>query len=191
VSKKWLTLREALKIVRRPDETDKQVLARLMAAYWSKKVRHRYNEERAAAQLDAVKAKLNEGIGLEIKTLIARHKAPSMSDAEFEEGVREGALQILLFVKFTEFDRGSLSSLTPEPDRTQLKPAKPKDILEAARAVYADPKNRKPNKDKAERLIRKWLATRGRKGDRNSIRDDLDLEEFVNQRNEVGPPKRR
>lgn len=193
MSEEWLTDTEATKIVRRPDDTDEQVSKRMLAAYWSEKVRHRYNAERAAAKMDDVKAEINALIAARREALIARHKPPGMSDAEFEDGLREAALETLLLVRFTEFERGSLLQWngTPSLVPTAMRRAKPADIVMAARAVYDERKNNNPNKGEAEPLIRQWLSDRGITATRNQIRPVLDHQEFANRRTKIGGPKQR
>ena len=77
------------------------------------------------------------------------------------------------------------------PDPMPLKWAKPADILRAARAVYADPKNNNPNKGEAEPLIRQLLLAEGITAVRAQIRPVLDRKEFANRRTKIGGPKRR
>ena len=111
MSEEFVSYVAAVDIVRRPDDTDEQAGKRLLVAYLSGKVRHRKDEKRAAAWLDDERAKINARIAKRIKILIARYKGPDMSDAEFEKVLREKALARLTshaFVKFTQFERGSL-----------------------------------------------------------------------------------
>jgi hypothetical protein len=197
MSEKFVSYVDAINIVRRPHESDEQVQKRLRVGCGSGKVYYRYDEERAAAWLDAAVAEKNALMAAEINTLIARHKAPDISDAEFKEGVRKkllAQLTNLAVVKFMQFERGSLlqwsSDSFGEPDPTHLKQAKPADILKAARAVYADPKNNNPNKTDAEPLVKQWLATQGLKATRNQIRPKLNGKEFASRRNKVGVRKR-
>jgi hypothetical protein len=140
VSEKWLTRRAALKIIRRPNETPEQAHKRLLVAHLSGKVRNRYNEERAAAQLDATKADA------------ARHKPPHQSDAAF--------LNALLEIRFREFERGSLlhwSNLTTKPDLTHLKRAKLERIRKAAPQKPAAPPTKRSRaqyqRDATKRVI--------------------------------------
>jgi hypothetical protein len=193
VSEDWLTDTEATKIVRRPGDTDEQVSKRMLAAYSSGKVRRRYNAELAAAKMDEVKAEIDAMIAVHRGPLIARHKRPEMSDAEFEAGLREQALETLLLVRFTEFERGSLLQWngTPAPNSMPVRQAKQADIVMAARAVYDEPKNNNPNKGEAEPLIRQWLSDRGITATRNQIRPVLDHQEFANRRTKIGGPKQR
>ena len=186
MSEEWVSLTDAIEIIRRVSETDEQAQKRL--TFGLGKVRYRYNAERAAAVRLELDPELNAGID----ALIARHKPPGVSDAEFEDGVREWALQPLLFVKCTEFERGSLLQWngTPSPGPMPLKWAKPADILRAARAVYADPKNNNPNKGEAEPLIRELLLAEGITAVRAQIRPVLDRKEFANRRTKIGGPKR-
>ena len=89
MSEEWVSLTDAIEIIRRVGETDEQAQKRL--TFGLGKVRYRYNAERAAA----VRAELDPELNAGIDALIARHKPPGVSDAEFEDGVREWALQPL------------------------------------------------------------------------------------------------
>jgi hypothetical protein len=195
VSEEFISYGEAVKVVRRPDDTDEQAGKRLLVAYLSGKVRHRNDEKRAAAWLDDERAKINARITKRIKILIARYKGPDMSDAEFEKVLREKALARLTshaFVKFTQFELGSLLhwvTLTTEPRLTQLKQANPADILRAVQAVYADPKNNNPNQTDAEPLVKQWLVARGLKATRGQIRPVFNRKEFARRRTKAGYSK--
>jgi hypothetical protein len=148
VSEDFVSYKDAFEIMRRVSETDEQAQKRLTAGYVSRKVRYRRDEERAAAWLDDETAKINATMGTEIKTLIARHKAPDMSDAEFEKVVRAKALAQLAslsFVNFTEFERGSLLQWSTSFGEPELKEAPDEIVHRVIRAVYDDPACGKPS----------------------------------------------
>jgi hypothetical protein len=162
MSEDFVSYVDAVDIVRRPHETDEQASKRLLVAYRSGKVRHRYDAERAAAKLDDVRAEINAMIGAQINALAARHKVPGMSDVEFEEGVRKEALDALLLVRFTEIERGSLLRWSGSFGERKLKNAPDALIRDIARAVYHDcPANGGPSYRDLPQYVLPRLKERG------------------------------
>jgi hypothetical protein len=193
MSEEWLTDTEATKIVRRPGDTDEQVSKRMLAAYSSGKVRRRYNAELAAAKMDEVKAEIDAMIAVHRGPLIARHKRPEMSEAEFEAGLREQALETLLLVRFTEFERGSLLQWNGTPADPTPVPAKasPALIRETIAAIYADPayqlpNGKPPNKVELVPIVKQRLADKGRTASWDEIQKIADEDEFKALRGQVG-----
>jgi hypothetical protein len=185
VSEQQLLLRKATDIVSaRLNITTYEAEIRLTEAIGAGKIHITVDPKCEQELIDAATARLPPQTAIK----------PDDARAALAESARQGALALsVLFLcgMVSQDELLNWLNLTAGPDLAQVKEPKTKDILEAARAVYEDPQNNDANKDKAEQLIRQWLAVRGLKGPRAKIRPILNRKEFASRRNKQGVRKRR